>query len=158
MEFLDTFEDKAQTLREVHQKAQHMLIAAINEEREYLLLVKQDKSPLGPVAVGGGASVHTINYMRDVLEKIIYDNTRRNNTPMHNLLESLLNGELFKMPLEDLIAKLDLTPEQIKEADAAAQAQGGKSLAELITMERALKETLAKEAAATPKTSSEWKE
>lgn len=159
MEFLDNTppEEQAEKLKDVHTKAKDMLERAIADEREYILLVKQDKEIQGPIAVGGGAAIIHLANMRDVLDRVVKQHT---SNPMEKVIRMMLSGALFNMPLEELISSLGLSEEEVANADAAAQAEGGKSLAELLEMEKNIKQRL-KDHNIDPKAmglSAQWKE
>lgn len=142
MEWLDKIpkDEQVKKLEETHFKALDMLTSAIADEREYILLVKNDKELQGPISVGGGAAIIHIANMRDVLAGIVEKNTHTD--PMEKVIRMILNGKLLTMPLEELISSLGLSEEDIARADKAAQAEGGKSLAELLEMEKRIKQRI----------------
>lgn len=160
MEFLDNTpkEEQAKKLEETHVKALDMLDKAIIDGREYILLVKNDKELQGPISVGGGAMVIHIANMRDVLAGIVERNTQTD--PIEKVIRMVLSGKLLTMPLEELISSLGLSEEEVKRADEAAQAEGGKSLKELLEMEKSIKRRI-KDHNIDPKAmglSAQWKE
>lgn len=159
MEFLDNTPEaeRAEKMRETHVKAVDMLERAILDGREYILLVKQDKEPQGPIVVGGGAAIIHIANMREVLDRIVRENTQN---PMEKAIRILFSDSLLKMPLKEFIASLGLSEEDIAMADAETQAEGGKSLAELFEMEKNIKQRM-KDHNIDPKAmglSAQWKE